>query len=290
MEKKETKYCAICAWRASCQKRFSVRSDILGNVICNEYTRDLTIKTPEVLERENQEAESRMERFLADQLRKLRRGATAEELEKETPARPVITVSREAGACGTEIAKRLAAELQMDLLNDQIIGYVAESANISKKVIESLDEKEVNRRDAWIAAFFESKHLWPDQYLDHLTRIIATIGRYGNTVIIGRGAHYILPLENIFRVRLMAPLENRIEHIMQVRNATRQEAEKYVLKTDNDRQAFIRKYFHTDITDASQYDLVINMRINTVEGAVEAIKAAFLKRKTIAPDSRASVA
>jgi hypothetical protein len=50
----------------------------------------------------------------------------------------VITVSREAGAYGTEIAKKLAAELQMDLLNDQIIGYVAESANISKKVIESL--------------------------------------------------------------------------------------------------------------------------------------------------------
>jgi cytidylate kinase len=87
----------------------------------------------------------------------------------------------------------------------------------------------------------------------------------------------------------MAPLENRIEHIMQVRNATRQEAEKYVLKTDNDRQAFIRKYFHMDITDASQYDLVINMRINTVEGAVEAIKAAFLKRKTIAADSLSSV-
>jgi len=274
----ETRYCAICAWRASCQKRYSVHTDITGNVYCNEYTRDLSIKMKEDAERQNQEAASSIDRYLENQLRRLH-DLSEKELRKDAPGGPVITVSREAGASGTEIARRLSQELKMDLMNDQIIGYVADSARISKKVIESLDEKEVNRRDAWIAAFFEDKHLWPDQYFDHLTRVIATIGRYGNAVIIGRGAHYILPPENVFRVRLIAPLEDRVAHIMQIRSASYKEAERYVLKTDNERQAFIRKYFHADITDPNHYDIVVSMRIITIEGAVEAIKTAFLKRK-----------
>jgi len=276
----ETRYCAICAWRASCQKRYSVHTDITGNVYCNEYTRDLSIKMKEDAERQDQEAASSIDRYLENQLRRFH-DASEKEQGKEAHGGPVITVSREAGACGTEIARRLSQELKMDLMNDQIIGYVADSAKISKKVIESLDEKEVNRRDAWIAAFFESKHLWPDQYLDHLTRVIATIGRYGNTVIVGRGAHYILPLEKVFRVRLIAPLEDRIAHIMQIRGASYKEAEKYVLKTDNERQAFIRKYFHADITEPNQYDIVVSMRIITIEGAVEAIKNAFLKSRVV---------
>ena len=274
----ETRYCAICAWRANCQKRYGVHTDIMGNVYCNEYTRDASIKMKDDSERQNHEVVSSIERYLENQLRRFR-DLPEQELRKGPPGGPVITVSREAGACGTEIATRLSQELKMELMNDQIIGYVAESARISKRVIESLDEKEVTRREAWIAAFIESKHLWPDQYFDHLARVIATIGRYGNAIIIGRGAHYILPPENVFSVRLLAPLGNRIAHVMQVRNILYEEAEKYVLKTDNERQAFIRKYFHADIADPGQYDIVMNMRIITVDGAVEAIKMAFLKSR-----------
>ncbi len=232
------------------------------------------------MERQKREAVSRIDRYLESRLGRIQ-DLSERELPKGASGGPVITVSREAGAFGSEIAEGLAEELKMDLMNDQIIGHVAESAKISKKVIESLDEKEVSLRDTWLTSFFESRHLWPDEYLDHLTRVIATIGRYGNTVIVGRGAHYILPLETIFRIRLIGPLEDRIAHVMETRNATHREAEKYVLRTDNERQAFIRKYFHADITDPAQYDLVVNMRVNSVEGAVEAIKAAFLKRRII---------
>lgn len=275
---RETRYCAICAWRASCQRRYSVHTDVMGNVYCNEYTRDLTIKMKEETEKQNQEASSSIDHYIENRIRRFHASSEGEPGRADS-AGPVITVSREAGACGTEIAGRLARELNMDLLNDQIIGFVADSAKIGKKIIESLDEKEISRRDAWISNFFESRQLSPDEYLDHLTRVIATIGRYGRAVIVGRGVHYILPTEKVFRVRLIAPLELRIAHIMQVRDASSKEAEKYVLKTDNERQAFIRKYFHADITDPSQYDIVVNMRVITVEGAVEAIKKAFLKSK-----------
>jgi hypothetical protein len=46
----EKKYCAICAWRVSCQKRFSVATDAVGNVHCPDYSRDLSIKDNDIEE------------------------------------------------------------------------------------------------------------------------------------------------------------------------------------------------------------------------------------------------
>ncbi|HPK53258.1 MAG TPA: hypothetical protein PK114_02290 [Smithellaceae bacterium] len=44
----EKKYCVICAWRANCQKRFSVVTDATGNVRCPDYSRDLSIKDQDI--------------------------------------------------------------------------------------------------------------------------------------------------------------------------------------------------------------------------------------------------
>ena len=44
----EKKYCAICAWRVSCQKRFGVATDAQGFVHCPDYSRDLSIKDAEI--------------------------------------------------------------------------------------------------------------------------------------------------------------------------------------------------------------------------------------------------
>ncbi|MBN1614973.1 MAG: hypothetical protein JW950_10950 [Deltaproteobacteria bacterium] len=46
----EKRLCAICAWRANCQKRFSVSSDASGNVRCADYSRDLSIKDKDIEE------------------------------------------------------------------------------------------------------------------------------------------------------------------------------------------------------------------------------------------------
>jgi hypothetical protein len=46
----DKRYCVICAWRAGCQKRFSVVTDVSGNVHCPDYTRDLSIKDKDIEE------------------------------------------------------------------------------------------------------------------------------------------------------------------------------------------------------------------------------------------------
>jgi len=218
------------------------------------------------------------EALVEEQLGKWRLAGKEREKEK-VKAGPVITLSRESGCGGTKIAQKLAKELGFDLMGGKIIQMVAESVEMSEKVICSLDEKEVTKRDDWLNSLFETRHLWPDQYLHHLTKVIGTIGRHGNAVILGRGANYILPQESTFRVRIIAPFEQRIKNATRT---TEDEARRYLIKVDADREAFIRKYFNADVKDPSHYDLVINMRVISIDGAVKAVIEAFnsWKRRT----------
>jgi len=194
---------------------------------------------------------------------------------KEVKVRPVITISREPGTGGTAIAKQLAKVLDMDFMSGQIIQQVAQSANMSEKVVASLDERRISLREDWLKILFDSKHFWPDSFLRHLMTVISTIGLHGNAIILGRGANYILPPKETFRVRLIAPMEARIAKVTADRGVSRNEAEKYVTRTESDRKSFILKYFHTDIGNPAHYDIVIDASRMGIDGTVEIIRHAY---------------
>jgi len=253
----DRKVCSICAWREHCQKRFQITTDALFNVNCPDYTRDVQIRDSEV------EA-----KIVQEQLEKWQR-------EKKQVNEFTVTISRQAGAGGSEIARILAKKTGMDLMAGQIIQHVAESSKMSTKVVETLDEKAMTTMESWVNSMFVSRHLWPSDYLKHLTRVIGTIGRHGNAIIVGRGAGYILPPETTFRIKVIAPLEYRIESMMRIRNLSRPDAEKYIEKRDGDRIAFVKKYFQADAMDPLNYDLVINTEKVGIEGAVDTILIAF---------------
>ncbi|MDD5168189.1 MAG: cytidylate kinase-like family protein [Syntrophales bacterium] len=196
----------------------------------------------------------------------------AERRQEKIAPGPIITISREAGCGAAKIAQELAKILDMDLMSGKIIQMVAESAEMSEKVILSLDEKDISKRDDWLNSLFESRHLWPDQYLFHLTKVIGTIGTHGSAIILGRCANFVLPQKNTFNLRIIAPEAVKIKNILRT---AADEAKRYIIKTEADRRAFARKYFNADITDPAHYDLIINMRAMSIDGAVETIRCAF---------------
>jgi cytidylate kinase len=215
-----------------------------------------------------------LDSLVEEQLKKWNVRKQGKKIEK-VRVKPCLALSREPGCGGSEIARRLSINLEMDIIGGGIIQKVAESAEMSEIVIKSLDEKEITKRDDWLTSLFETRHLWPEKYLFHLTKVIGTIGRHGNALIVGRGAHCILPPEETFRVRIIAPLTFRIAHMMAEHKLSRKEAEQYIAKTESDRCAFIRKYFHVDLTDPSLYDLILNASVFTVDGAVDILQGSF---------------
>lgn len=194
---------------------------------------------------------------------------------------PCITISRDPGSGGAEVARHLAKDLEMDLIGVKIIQQIAERADVSEKVIESLDEKGVRLRDSWIDSLFRTRHIWPDEYLRYLSKVVGTIGKQGNAIIMGRGGQFILPPEENFRIRITALREIQIRNVMRSKNVDFETSERYVYKTEADRNAFHCKYFSADWKNPIYYDLIVNTSYMGIEGAVAAVKAAFAVWKSL---------
>ena len=194
---------------------------------------------------------------------------------REEAVIPVVTVSREPGSGGRIVAKGIAERLGLDLFHREIIQQMAQSAHISARLLETLDEKGLSVLEDWVSTLVNERHLWPDQYLQHLMKVIVTIGKHGRAVIVGRGANFILPPEGIFRVRILAPLEMRVQNVARDFDVPVEEAKRRVLRTESARRAFVRKYFHADIADPVNYDLVINTGALSIEAAEKTVMGAL---------------
>ena len=195
------------------------------------------------------------------------------EKKKEEERISVVTFSREHGSEGDILAERIAEKLGHDLFHQEVIHNMAESAGTSVRLLETLDEKGVSVLEDWISSLVDRRHLWPDQYLQHLMKIIGTIGRHGRVVIIGRGANFVLPGDKRLSIRVIAPLEERIRNVSEELGITVEEARLRVIKIESDRRAFIRKYFNADIRDPLNYDLVINTGNISLEDAMSTINS-----------------
>jgi cytidylate kinase len=196
-------------------------------------------------------------------------------VKKEAKAISVVTISREPGSGGNILAKRLSEELDFDLFYQDFIHSMAESAHVSVRLLETLDEKGVSVLEEWIASLVDRRHLWPDRYLQHLMKILGTIGKHGHAVIVGRGANFLLPPDKRLSIRVIAPLETRVRNVSQEYNVTLEAAKTRVLKTESDRKAFIKKYFNDDIRDPLNYDLIINTGELSIDDATNAVKGAL---------------
>jgi cytidylate kinase len=193
---------------------------------------------------------------------------------KEAIVLPVITISREPGSGGRIVATELGKKLGLDVFHQEIINEMAESAQVSSRILKTLDEKGLSVLEEWITSLVDNQHLWPDQYLRHLMKVIGTIGKHGSAVIVGRGANFVLPPEGRIRVRIIAPLDVRVENVSSNFEVSAEDAKRHIIRTESERKAFIRKYFNADITDPINYDLVLNTGTLSIEAAVNAIKNA----------------
>jgi cytidylate kinase len=197
------------------------------------------------------------------------------EQKEEKPGISIITLSGEPGAGGRIVASRLADRLGIEIFHKEVINEMAKSADISEKLMETLDERGLSTLEDWISSLVHERYLWPDRYMQHLMKVIGTIGRHGRAVIVGRGANFILPPEKRFSVRIVAPQAWRINKVSSEFNISNDEAKKRVMNTESDRRAFIRKYFNAEIADPTNYDLVINTATLNVDDAVKVISSAL---------------
>jgi len=214
-----------------------------------------------------------MERLIEEQMHRWQLMHTEQKVEREVL--PIITISREPGSGGRIVAQKLAANLNVELFHQEVLHEMAKRTEVSEQMLATMDERGLSILEDWISSLVYDRHMWPDEYLKHLMDVIGTIGKHGRAVVVGRGANFILPPEQRFRVRITAPRKFRIQNVARKFNISEDEAKRRVIQTESDRKSFIRKYFNSDIADPDNYDLILNTEALSLDDTTKIIAAAL---------------
>jgi CMP/dCMP kinase len=181
----------------------------------------------------------------------------------------VITVSREYGAGGYELAQQLSASLGWELLDRELLHQAAALEHLPDAELERLDEKAGSLADRFR---FHPPH---EKYIHGLREVALQAAAKGNVVLVGRGSSQLIPdRPNVLHLRLVAPLEWRARRMAQRENWTVHQALARCTEEDRIRDRFTRYFFGEAPFQPASYALVANtgrMPISHVVSAVSAL-------------------
>lgn len=173
--------------------------------------------------------------------------------------RPVVTLSRDYGSGGREIAQQLAKRLAVPVYDKELLDAVVERSGADPRLLAQLDEKTRGFWDTWILSLLSGENLLEENYRRHLVKVVLGILYTGNGgVIIGRGAHLILAQQDVFRVRITASPETCAERVAKKRAVSPEEARKLVELVNQNRSKFVWDVFKQRLNEPTTYDLTIN--------------------------------
>ncbi len=213
--------------------------------------------------------------------------AKTEEKDKKRIVFPVITISRQTGAGSFEVSERLIRildekskepEQKWTYFNKELIQKVIEDHNLPKIVSNYIAESKYSHIND---AVYELLGVKPSDWtlIQKTTETILQIGRMGKAIIVGRGGNIITSkLPNAFHIRLVAPLEKRVEHVRQVFGFTRDKALDYINKEDKARNHYLKSYFFHSADDVTLYHLTLNTGLLTYDQAAEIISNAVINK------------
>ncbi len=215
----------------------------------------------------------------------------------------VFTVARQLGSRGDWIAEQVASKLGYELVDRRLVEEISGITDTSPEEVERYDEKGEGR-----FKFFLKKLLVPEvapgtfplsaaayapefglefsyvrehdtsgaTYLDRgtyqllITTLVQDYGQTGKAVIVGRASQVVLAkYPNVCHVKIVAPIDKRVEHVIEHRDIDREQAHKLVEQHDQWRQSYLHNFHDADWDDPLLYDLTINTGNLTPEAAVE---------------------
>jgi len=201
----------------------------------------------------------------------------------------VITVDREYGSGAAFIAQKLAGRLGWALWDERLTREIAQLAECDLAAVQGREE----RKDPLYYRLFKSflrgsfegnllaQRLAPldaDRIFALTERVVRDAGATGECVLVGRGSAYFLrDRADAYHVFIYAPFEEKVRRERQAgRDAAR--AAELVQTVDQDRAAFIKKYFDIDWPYRSLYHLMVNSAIGD-EAVVQTILGGIAARE-----------
>jgi len=211
-------------------------------------------------------------------LREVRRKAEPEK--SDSTEGPWLTLSRQYGAGGTALAHRLSEELGWQLFNREILQGIAENTHIRMRVLSGMDERILGQLEEYIQYLVVPETINQAAFAKEMMQVILTLGRKGHAVLLGRGANWLLSGGRGIRVRIVAPLEYRVEAIASRLGIRPDRAREEIQARDAATAAFIQKTFGREIDDPTGYDMILNLAGLAEPAAAAAVRAALRSLET----------
>lgn len=193
-----------------------------------------------------------------------------------------ITISREYGSGGGEIASRLASYLNWKLVDHEIVVQAARELDIPKAEAEVHDEySEGIVGHILTAMLFAGTALPirgtnPQVYHEVISRVITGAVTVGHVVVVGRGAQVLFAnRRDVLHARIVAPLQLRVAYVMQREGLDLKTARSRVQLKDNDRHRYLQAQYRRNPDDSHLYDLVVNTGVLSLNSAVALIAQAL---------------
>ena len=209
----------------------------------------------------------------------------------------VITISREYGAGGSELAAALGARLGWPVLDDELVPRIAARLGIERRVVESLDERPPGLMARFAASFMVTPpeapilvgpHELPtaDAIAAACRATILDAAKTPPVIIVGHGAQCLLASRpTALHLRVVAPLQDRLRRVCRRRGCDPHTAVADTRRMDDFRTRYIQRYHAHDVRDPLRYHLLINSGVIRITEAVDLVVSLVRAR-----DAAASVA
>ncbi len=172
----------------------------------------------------------------------------------------IICICRGTKSGGKAVAECLSARLGYPLLGREVAQEAAAALGVPA---ELLAEKMTDRPSLW-SRFSSMRRA----YVVAVQTALAERAMSGNLVYHGLSGGLLLRgVPGVFCLRLIAPMERRIEAVMADSRMDRSAAEEYIRDIDESRVRWVKVMYGEDVMDPALYDLVINLESLSVEGA-----------------------
>jgi len=180
-----------------------------------------------------------------------------------------ITIEREYGSGGGDVARKLAARLGWKLWDQALTDEIARLMDCPSRTVEEREERKDSVRYRLFKAFMKGsfegtlnapklKMVDADCIKDFTRRLVTDVAREGNAVIVGRGSAYHLhDRPDAFHVFVYAPFEEKVRRLCGG-GKSETEAIELAETVDRDRAAYIKQYFDLDWPPREYFHVMIN--------------------------------
>ena len=205
--------------------------------------------------------------------------------------RRAVTISRQAGCGALVVAEKLAAHLQQRLpagepswtvFDRNLMAAMLADHNLPARIAKFLPEDRMTELQDIVEELFG---LRPASWtmIQQTSETVLKLAELGNAILIGRGGNVITAKRpHVVHVRLVAPLDSRVEHASKTCGLSQQAARAFCLREDAGRRRYLRKYFKADIDDPLLYHLCINTGLVTFDEAARLIAEVVLGQGSLA--------